>query len=104
MDRGGSKGQRGGLRTLAQLADVTVVAKLHGELDDTPDADGDQAGASNAGHNLLQVGNVVGARDERSGAAKEGVLSSGVHEALLLTLLDGGAREGNIAAELLRWE
>lgn len=93
-----------GLRTRAHFADVSIVAKLHGELNDTPDADGDQASASNARHDLLQVGNIVGAGDKRSSAAEEGVLSSGIHKALLLTLLDGGTREGDIAAVLLRWE
>lgn len=92
------------MRTYAHFAVVLVVAKLHGELDDTPNADGDQAGASDAGHDFLQIGDVVGAGDECSGATKEGVLSSGVHKALLLTLLYGGAREGNIAAVLLRWK
>ena len=77
--------------TSSHLADVAVAAKLHGQLDDAPDADGDEAGASDAGHDLLQVGYVVGARDERGGAAEEGVLSGGVHERLLLALLHGGA-------------
>lgn len=79
------------MRTCAHAADVLVVAELDGELDDTPDADGDQAGASNARHDLLQVGHVVGAGDECCGAAKEGVLASRIHEGLLLTLLHGGA-------------
>jgi len=45
--------------TLAQLAGVLVVAELHGHLDDAPHADGDEAHASDAGHDLLQVGHVV---------------------------------------------
>ncbi len=90
-----------GKLTLAHPADVLVVAELDGKLDDTPDADGDEAGASDARHDLLQVGHVVGAGDERGGAAKEGVLPGSVHERLLLSLLDGGTREGNVAAVLL---
>lgn len=88
-------------RTLAQLADVVVVAELDRQLDDAPDADGDEAGSSNAGHDLLQVGHVVCAGDKRGGAAKEGVLSRGVYQGLLLSLLDCGAGEGDIAAEFL---
>ena len=45
--------------TLAELAGVTVVAKLHRHLDDTPDADGDEAHATDLRHDLLQVGDVV---------------------------------------------
>ena len=53
---------------------MVVGAELDGQLDDTPDADGDEAGASDASHDLLQVGHVVGARDEGGRAAEEGVL------------------------------
>jgi hypothetical protein len=45
--------------TLAQVAAVAVVAELDAQLDHAPDTDGDQADTTNAGHDLLQVGNVV---------------------------------------------
>ena len=48
-------------RTLAQVARVVVVAKLHAQLDDAPGEDGDQADAADARHDLLDVGHVVGA-------------------------------------------
>jgi hypothetical protein len=35
------------------------VAELHRQLDDAPDADGDEAHAADARHDLLQVGHVV---------------------------------------------
>ena len=54
---------------------MVVVAELDGELDDDPDEDGDQAGASDARHDLLQVGHVVGARDQRGGAPEERALA-----------------------------
>ncbi len=40
---------------------MVVVSKLDRKLNDAPDPDGDQADTTNAGHDLLQVGNVVGA-------------------------------------------
>jgi hypothetical protein len=46
-------------RTFAQLAGVAVVAELHRQLDDAPDADGDEAHAADTRHDLLQVGHVV---------------------------------------------
>ena len=37
------------------------MPKLHRKLNDAPDPDGDQTDTTNARHDLLQVGNVVGA-------------------------------------------
>ena len=51
--------ERSRKRTFAQLAGVAVVAELHRQLDDAPDADGDEAHAADARHDLLQVGHVV---------------------------------------------
>lgn len=40
---------------------MLVVAELHCELNDAPDPDGDQTDTTNASHNLLQIGNIMGA-------------------------------------------
>ena len=40
---------------------MVVMPELDRKLNDAPDPDGDQADTANAGHNLLKVGNVVGA-------------------------------------------
>lgn len=80
---------------------MPVVAKLHGKLNHHPDTNGKQASASNLGHDLLQVGNIVGSTNQRGSASKEGVGTSGVDDSFLLTLLDGGARETDIVGVLL---
>ena len=164
--------EQGSGRTFAQLAGVAVVAELHRQLDDAPDADGDEAHAADARHDLLQVGHIVRAlqragaaahysafrllantggcqtiasaefslqshllesiprehaqhglllaffhswqwraclqprgdahRQQRGGAAEECLLPGGVHQRVLLALLDGGARECDVAGKLLR--
>lgn len=45
--------------TLAQVAAVVVVPELHPQLDDAPDADGDQAHAADTGHDLRKIRHVV---------------------------------------------
>lgn len=75
---------------------MPVVSKLHGHFYDDPDPNGKQAGASNLGHDLLQVGNIVGGSNQGSSAPKEGVGSSGVHDGMLLALLDCGSREADV--------
>ena len=51
--------------------------------------------------NLLDVGDVVRAGDEGGCAAEEGVLAGRVHQRLLLALLHGGARKGDVPRVLL---
>ena len=46
---------------------MLVARKLDDELDGDPEEDGDEADASDPGHDLLQVGHVVGARNQRGG-------------------------------------
>ncbi len=58
--------------TLATDAAVPVVAKLNTQLNDNPDADGDEANASNLGHNDLEVSHVVGATDQRRSPVQGG--------------------------------
>jgi hypothetical protein len=41
-------------------------------------------------------------RQQRGGASEEGLLPGGVHQRVLLALLDGGARERDVAGKLLR--
>ncbi len=65
------------------------MAKLDRDLNDNPHSNGEQAGASNLGHDLLQVGHIVGGTNQSSSTSKEGVGSSCVHNGLLLSLLDG---------------
>mmetsp|Transcript_6324 Transcript_6324/g.19569 ORF Transcript_6324/g.19569 Transcript_6324/m.19569 type:complete len:426 (+) Transcript_6324:2041-3318(+) len=89
-----------GAALLARVARMVVVAKLHRELNDDPDADRDEADAANLGHDLLQVGLVVGRRNERCGTAKEGVGASGVHDRVTLAGLDGRARERDVPRKL----
>ena len=80
---------------------MSVVSKLHGQLNDHPDSNSDQAGASNLGHDLLQIGHIVGGSDQCSGTTKEGVGTRCVNNGVLLSLLDGGAREADVIAVLL---
>ena len=87
--------------TCTSLAGVVVGSEGDNDLDAHPDPDGDQAAGADARHDLLKVGNVVGSRDEGSCAAEEGVGPSGVHNGMLLALLDAGAGEADIAGELL---
>ena len=70
---------------------MPVVAKLDCKLNDHPNTDGDQTASSNLGHDLLQVGHIVGGANQRSSASKEGVGTSGIHDRMLLSLLDGRA-------------
>ena len=90
--------------TFTTSAGVSVVTKLDSQLDDNPHTNGDQAGASNLGHDLLQVGNIVGGANQGSSTTKEGVGTSGVHNGVLLSLLDGGPRETHIVCVLLHWQ
>ena len=78
-----------------------VVPELGSQLNDDPDANGHEAHGSNEGHDLLDVGNILGASDQGCSTAKEGVDSGGVHHGLALTLLHSGSRESNVARELL---
>lgn len=80
---------------------MPVVTKLDSQLNNHPDTNGDQTASSDSGHDLLQVGNVVGGANQGSRPTKEGVGTRGVHHCMLLTLLDGGARETDVAAVLL---
>lgn len=82
---------------------MSVVTKLYSQLNDDPDPNRDQAGASNLSHNLLQVGYIVGGSNQCSSTAKEGVSTSCVDNSVLLSLLDGGAREADVIAVLLDW-
>jgi hypothetical protein len=41
-------------------------------------------------------------RQKRGGAAEEGLLPGGVHQRVLLALLDGGARESDVAGKFFR--
>lgn len=75
--------------TFATTTGMSVVTKLDSQLDDHPHTNGDQAGASNFGHNLLQVGDIVGGTNKGSSTAKEGVGASSVDNSVLLSLLDG---------------
>ncbi len=59
--------------THAALAGVVVVAKLDAQLNDRPDANGNEAHGSNLGHDLLDVGSLFSLAQQRSGAAKEGL-------------------------------
>lgn len=87
--------------TLADLAVMVVVPKLHRQLYGTPDSDGDQADGSYVRHDPLQVGHAPRAGDERGCAPEERVLPRGIHQGLPLALLNCGAREGDVAAVLL---
>lgn len=94
-------GEKAKKLTFTTTTGVSVVTKLDSQLDDHPNTNGDKASASNLGHDLLQVGYIVGGTNQSSCAAKEGVGTSGVHHGVLLSLLNGGAREADITAELL---
>jgi hypothetical protein len=61
------------VRTLAALAGVMVVPKLDGQLNDHPHADGDEAAGTDAGHDLLQVGNLQAARTPGQSGSRMGV-------------------------------
>lgn len=87
--------------TFTSLAGVTVVTKLYSQLNNNPDSNSDQASASNFGHDLLQVGDVVGGPNQSSSATKEGVGTSCIDNSMLLSLLDGRAREADVIAVLL---
>ncbi len=50
---------------------------------------------------LLDVSHRVGARNEGSCTAEEGVGASGIDQALCLSLLDGGPAEGHMPRILL---
>ena len=80
---------------------MPVVTKLHSNLDHHPDTNGNQAGSSNLGHDLLQVGDIVGGANQSSSTSKEGVGTSGIHDGVLLALLDSGARKADIIGVLL---
>lgn len=80
---------------------MPVVAKLDSKLNDHPDANGDQTASSNLGHDLLQIGHIVGGANQRSSTSKEGIGTSGIHNGMLLSLLDGGAREADVIGVLL---
>lgn len=80
---------------------MLVVAKLDGELNGDPDTDGNETGASDLGHDLLEVGDIVGGGNERGGPAEEGVDTSRVDNSVALSLLDGRTREGSVSRELL---
>ena len=47
--------QGGGARTDTSITGVLPPHKAHNDLDDNPDANGDQAHRSNAGHDLHQA-------------------------------------------------
>ena len=70
---------------------VAVVPELGSQLDDDPDTDGEQAHSTDGGHDLLDVGHILGAANERSCTAEEGVDARGVHQGLALSLLDRGS-------------
>ena len=48
--------EQGALPTNSSHAAVVVLAKLHSQLDDDPDANGDEAGGSDVGHDLRRLG------------------------------------------------
>ncbi len=77
--------------TFTTSTGMPVVAKLDCKLNDHPNTDGDQTTSSNLGHDLLQVGHIVGGANQRSSTSKEGVGTSGIHDCMLLSLLDGRA-------------
>ena len=77
------------------------MAKLDCKLNDHPDTDGDQTASSNLGHDLLQIGHVVGGANQCSSTSKEGVGTSSIHDGMLLSLLDGRAREADVVGVLL---
>ena len=83
--------------TCTSLAGVVEGSEGHNDLDAHPHPNGDQAAGADARHDLLKVGNIVGAGDEGSCAAKEGVGPCGIHDGMLLALLDAGAGEANVA-------
>lgn len=87
--------------TLPTGALVAVVAKLNTELDDHPHSDGDQAGASNAGHDLLNVGDIVDTSNQKRSTTEEGVLAGGIHHGVLLAGLDGGTSIAHTTSKLL---
>lgn len=80
---------------------MLVVGKLNRDLDNDPDTNGDEAGTSNLGHDLLQVGDIVGSGNQAGSASEERVGSRGVHNAVALSLLDGRAGKANTSRELL---
>mmetsp|Transcript_21959 Transcript_21959/g.60786 ORF Transcript_21959/g.60786 Transcript_21959/m.60786 type:complete len:604 (-) Transcript_21959:770-2581(-) len=93
--------QQGGAALSATNAFMRVVPKLHGQLDNDPQQDGDDADGAHLVHDSLQVGYVVGAADEGSCTSEEGVHTSSIHHCMALSLLDARAAEGHVARELL---
>mmetsp|Transcript_13068 Transcript_13068/g.37678 ORF Transcript_13068/g.37678 Transcript_13068/m.37678 type:complete len:350 (+) Transcript_13068:3190-4239(+) len=87
--------------SVSSIARVIIHAETDAELDDDPDANGQQAHSTNLGHDLLDVGNVVGLPQQRSGPSKEGVHTRGVDNAVALSLLDGRTGEADVSGELL---
>ena len=87
--------------TFSTTTCVSVVTELDSQLNDHPHSNGNQASATNLGHDLLQVGHIVGGTNQSSCPTKEGVGTGGVHHGVLLSLLDGGAREADVTAEFL---
>lgn len=83
---------------------MSVVTKLYTQLNDNPDTNSDQAGASNLCHDFLQVGDIVGRSNQGSSTAKESVGASCINYSVLLSLLDGRAREADVIAVLLDWK
>ncbi len=87
--------------TFTTSTGMPVVAKLDCKLNDHPNTNGDQTASSNLGHDLLQVGHIVGGANQRSSTSKEGVGTSGIHNRMLLSLLDSRARETDVVGVLL---
>ena len=80
---------------------MPVVAELDSKLDDHPHTNGDQTAGSNPGHDLLQVGDIVGGTNQSSSTSEEGVGTSGIYNGVLLALLDGRTREADIVGVFL---
>ncbi len=87
--------------TFTPSTGMPVVAKLDCKLNDHPNTNGDQTASSNLGHDLLQIGHVVGGANQRSSTPKEGVGTGSIHNGMLLSLLDGRARETDVVGVLL---
>ena len=83
---------------------MLVVCKLNRDLDNDPYANGDEAGTSDLGHDLLQVGDVIGSGNQAGSTSEEGVGARGVHDAVALSLLDGGAGKAHTSRERLDGE
>ena len=90
--------------TFSSGTSVSVVAELHSKFNHHPYTNCDQTSASNLSHDLLQVGHIVGGTNQSSSATKEGVGTSCIYNGVLLSLLDGRARETDIVGVLLDWQ